>query len=195
MENIILQLQKNLPFMKKVGVTQDPCLDPLRVIKENNSPRTLILLCGVEGCGKTTFAKKYLSEYEVINLDDILHDYLQKHHGPFTQQSNNDLNNIFFNKAINALAKGPTVLDCANHDVPFRVNTLNILKKYYDKVIVFVFNPPFETIQKQIMGQLHLRVRPGLWTDVTQQYEFFQKQLSSGLIALGVDNIYIIPNN
>lgn len=196
MKRIIQQLQEQFPFMEKAGNLHQACTDPLRIISENNQARTLVLLCGVEGCGKTTFAKKYLKDYTIINLDDILSRYLDAHPGqPFTQESGVELNNIFFEEAATALQEGVTVLDCANHDLHFRPHTLSILKPYYDKVIMFVFDPPLATIQKQIKGQLLLRMRPGLWEDVSAQYVLFQKQLKSGLFTLGVDDVYILKLN
>ena len=196
MERIKQQLLVKFPFMKNAGTIHKSCTDPLRIISDNNKARTLILLCGVEGSGKTTFAQNYLKDYNVINLDELLKRYLATHQGqPFTLASNEELNQIFFAQATDSLKQGVTILDCANHDILFRTHTLSILKPYYDKVIMFVFNPTLATIKKRIMGQIILRLRPNLWEDVNNQYRLFQEQLKSGIFALGIDDVYILKQN
>lgn len=193
MGNIREQLSSKFPFMKeKVGRIIDPQYDFTRVVQENNNPRTLLLLCGVEGCGKTTFAKKYLSGYTVINLDDILITYLKTHNFQGTVKENEYLNQLFFNQAVRSLKKGITILDCANHDIVFRAHTLDKLKNHYDKVIVFVFNPRFNTIINRINEQIELRARPNLLEDVSQQFTFFQYQISNHILEMGVDEVHFL---
>ena len=193
MGNIREQLSSKFPFMKeKVGRIIDPLYDFTRVVQENNNPRTLLLLCGVEGCGKTTFAKKYLSGYTVINLDDILITYLKTHNFQGTVKENEYLNQLFFNQAVRSLKKGITILDCANHDIVFRAHTLDKLKDHYDKVIIFVFNPRFNTIIDRINEQIELRARPNLLEDVSQQFAFFQYQINNHILEMGVDEVYFL---
>ena len=196
MDRIKQQLLVQFPFMKEAGKIHKSCTDPLRIIRDNNSARTLILLCGVEGSGKTTFANKYLKDYSVINLDELLHRYLESHRNqPLPRNFEKELDNIFFAQATESLQKGVTILDCANHNISFRAYALNRLKPYYDKVIMFVFNPPFETIKKQIMGQVLLCLRAVLWEDVENQYKVFQEQIKHEMFALGVDDVYMLKQN
>lgn len=193
MGNIRELLLSKFPFMKdKVGRIIRPQQDFMKVLQENQEPGTLILLCGVEGCGKTTFAQKYLSGYTVINLDDILITYLRTHKFKGTAKENDELNEIFFTRATKSLKKGITVLDCANHDIMFRSLTLKKLKDHYKKVIIFVFNPDFNTIFTRIQKQIALRARPGLFQDVRNQYSVFQYQIENHILELGVDEVHFL---
>ena len=196
MKDIREQLSSKFPIMnQKVGRIIQPQEDFLSVLLENNKPRTLILLCGVEGSGKTTFAQKHLGGYTVINLDDILIKYLDTHKFTGSPKQNEELNNIFFTKATQGLEKGVTILDCANHDMLFRGTTLEKLKPYYDKVIVFVFNPDYKTIVGRIQKQIALRMRPNLFQDVATQYSVFQYQITHHILELGVDEVHFLTSS
>ena len=150
-------------------------------------------MIGVQGSGKTTYCKKHFSEYPVINLDEILKEYLARSGKMFSMESNREINLIFFDKLEEALeTEEIAVVDAGSMHPTVRVLILEKLQRRFDKAILIVLNPSKEQIVRQVKGQLDLRARPGLWSDISREYALLQQQIQDHILEMGVDEVYML---
>jgi len=192
MKDIKKQLCQKYPFMEKKGEIYSS-FNKQEVLEKYRNEKLLILMVGVQGSGKTTYCKKNFSEYTIINLDEMLVDYLQKNKGPYTWEVNEKLNQNFLEMIEHRLKhENIVVVDAGSLNMPFRIMELEYLQGKYTKVILIVLNPSKEVIASQIRRQLFLRNRPGLWNDVHEEIEFLKLQLENHYIEMGVDEVYIV---
>lgn len=192
MTDIKTLLCKKYPFMKKKGVTLTS-FSKREILEKYRDEKLLIMMIGVQGSGKTTYCRRNFSGYDVINLDEILAEYLRKNQVQFSMNVNEQVNLIFFERVEKVLKeKGVVIVDTGAVNFDVRIMILDYLQESYTKVILLVLNPPLEEIVEQIKGQIELRARPDLWSDVAEEYAMFQYQISKNFLPLGVDEVYMI---
>lgn len=192
MDDIKEQLRLKYPFLRKTGTVCGK-FDVEKITERKRGEKLLVLMVGVQGSGKTTYCKKHFSEYPVINLDDILIEYLARSTKMFNMESNREINLIFFEKLEEALeTEDIAVVDAGTMHPTVRVLILERLQKKFDKAILIVLNPSKEQIIRQVRGQLDLRARPGLWSDILSEYELLQQQIQDHILEMGADEVYML---
>lgn len=192
-EETKLLLQRQYSFMQKQGIITEG-FDKSTIINKYGNQKLLVVMCGVEGSGKTTFCKNNFAEYRVRNLDDILAEYLSKHtRRKFTSKDIENINLMFFNSLKRDLKQHKiAIADAGANDFLFRVVLLDVLKNDYDKVVLIVLNTPIDQIKRNVMSQIELRARPGLLKDIEMQFEMLQVQINSKDLFMGVDEAYML---
>ncbi len=189
MENIKEQLCLNYPFLKKEGTIIHTSFDVQKALARDRNEKLLIMMAGVQGSGKTTYCKEYFEEYPVVNVDDILREFLNKGGDIFSEE----LDGIFFDMVEENLRKrGIVIVDAGAVNLTFRVKMLEKLQGKFSKSILIVLNPEREQIINQIKGQINLRARPGLWIDVLGEYKLLQDQIEMHILEMGVDEVYMM---
>lgn len=190
MEELKKRLYLEYPFLEKKGKLLFS-FHKRKVIQKNRNEKLLILLVGVQGAGKTTYCNKNFPEYNVINLDEILREYLMQHDVEFSEYVNGEINKIFFERAEKELnEKGIAILDSGAVNISVRVMILDYLREKYTKAILIVLNPPMNTIRAHIKKQIYERARPDLWEDVCTEYDLLQLQIEKEFLEMGVDEVY-----
>ena len=192
MEDIKKQLCEKYPFMKRNGEIYH-YFNKRKVLKKNRNERLLIFMVGVQGAGKTTYCKKNFPEFETVNLDEILREYLEKHSNiPFSMEMDKKIHLIFYDNVKEKLKEGVAIVDAGVVHPAARVEMLQRLQGCYTKVILLVLNPQKQEIVRRITSQMDKRARPGLWEDVEEEYGFMQIQINENMLQMGVDEVYMI---
>ena len=192
MEDIKKQLCEKYPFMKRNGEIYH-YFNKRKVLKKNRNERLLIFMVGVQGAGKTTYCKKNFPEFETVNLDEILREYLEKHSNiPFSMGMDKKIHLIFYDNIKEKLKEGVAIVDAGVVHPAARVEMLQRLQGCYTKVILLVLNPQKQEIVRRITSQMDKRARPGLWEDVEEEYGFMQIQINENMLQMGVDEVYMI---
>lgn len=192
MEDIKKQLSEKYPFMKRNGEIYH-YFNKRKVLKKNRNERLLIFMVGVQGAGKTTYCKKNFPEFETVNLDEILREYLEKHSNiPFSMEMDKKIHLIFYDNIKEKLKEGVAIVDAGVVHPAARVEMLQRLQGCYTKVILLVLNPQKQEIVRRITSQMDKRARPGLWEDVEEEYGFMQIQINENMLQMGVDEVYMI---
>jgi len=192
MEDIKKQLCEKYPFMKRNGEIYH-YFNKRKVLKKNRNEKLLIFMVGVQGAGKTTYCKKNFPEFETLNLDEILREYLEKHSNiPFSMEMDKKIHLIFYDNIKEKLKEGVAIVDAGVVHPAARVEMLQRLQGCYTKVILLVLNPQKQEIVRRITSQMDKRARPGLWEDVEEEYGFMQIQINENMLQMGVDEVYMI---
>lgn len=192
MEDIKKQLCEKYPFMKRNGEIYH-YFNKRKVLKKNRNERLLIFMVGVQGAGKTTYCKKNFPEFETVNLDEILREYLEKHSNiPFSMEMDKKIHLIFYDNIKEKLKEGVAIVDAGVVHPAARVEMLQRLQGCYTKVILLVLNPQKQEIVRRITSQMDKRARPGLWEEVEEEYGFMQIQINESMLQMGVDEVYMI---
>lgn len=188
------QLRLKYPFLNKTGIihTSTP-FDLDNVIQRWRNEKIIILMVGVQGAGKTTYCNEHFSDYSVINMDDIIINYLRTTGEMLSMEVNKKLNMLFFNAVERTLKeRGVAIIDAGAVHMDFRILFLGAMQKKHPKVVLLVLNPLSGKIIQQVKGQLELRARPGLWEDIFNEYELLQHQIQNHILEMGVDEVYML---
>ena len=145
----------------------------------------LIILCGLPGSGKSTYAKKYLENDATILSSDKLRKELFNDE---TNQENNDLVfNTLYARAKDLLASGKNVvIDATNINVFERKRVLDNFKDLnIERICIFI-----DTNIKKCYEQDNTRHR----TVGENVINHFYKILEKPTISEGFDKVQIIKN-
>jgi len=161
--------------------------------------KTLIILCGASGCGKTTFCNKYLKNYgNVINLDDIVEEYLSTDPDvfeAFSVEANARINMEFLKRAKESLRLSTTILDFRSVDPEARWTFLKHLHGSYSESILIVLDVPLKQILSQIEKDMETGIRiplPMMLKDSYEEYLLLQEQLDTNDICIGIDKVFLL---
>lgn len=101
---------------------------------------TLVMLCGVPGCGKSTYAQKLLKmhpEWKYVSRDEVRYEFVSDQAHYFDHEA--DVYKEFCNRISMHLINGDTVIADATHLTKgSRFKLVNSLDITPDKVIVLV---------------------------------------------------------
>lgn len=188
------QLCLRYPFLKKTGIIHIGAeFNIAEMLQRWRGEKVLILMVGVQGSGKTTYCKEHFLEYPVINADEILIDFLEKNKETPFEEVAEKTNIIFLNKVDKALkTMGVAIIDAGAVHINFRVLLLEATHSKYTKVAMIVLNPKEGRIIRQIKKQLNIRARPGLWQDISSEYQLLQDQIKYHILEMGVDEVYML---
>lgn len=102
--------------------------------------KSLVLLIGVSGSGKSTFAKKHFEQYEIISSDEcrgIVSNYVNN---PSATEDAFDLLHYIIEKRLkNHLL---TVIDATNVETNYRLQLIQLAKKYHILPVAIVLELP-----------------------------------------------------
>ena len=106
------------------------------------TPRTLVVLCGVAGSGKSTFAKKFFKRTQIVSSD---HCRAMISDNPANQAVSKHAFDLFYFIIEKRLLVGRlTVADATSLSKETRRQLIEIAKKYGFKVVIIVFDIPLE---------------------------------------------------
>jgi protein phosphatase len=106
------------------------------------TPRTLVVLCGVAGSGKSTFAKKFFKKTQIISSD---HCRAMISDNPANQAVSKHAFDLFYFIIEKRLLVGRlTVADATSLSKETRQKLIEIARKYGFKVVIIVFDIPME---------------------------------------------------
>ena len=105
--------------------------------------RTLLVLSGPAGCGKTTFATERCISTAIVSSDDCRERICDD---PTNQQVNRDAFDLFYYIINKRLFNGRfTVADSTALKAPHRLSLLDIARRHHYKTCLVVFDISFET--------------------------------------------------
>ena len=103
------------------------------------------MMCGIPGCGKSTYAKKLLElhpEWKYVSRDEVRYEYVTDQEHYFDHET--DVYKEFCNRVSMHLINGNTVIADATHiSKGSRAKLYNSLDIKPDEVIVIVMTTPF----------------------------------------------------
>ncbi len=105
-------------------------------------PRTLVVLCGVAGSGKSTFAKKFFKRTQIISPD---HCRAMISDNPANQAVSKHAFDLFYFIIEKRLLVGRlTVADATSLSKETRRQLIEIARKYGFRVVIVIFDIPAE---------------------------------------------------
>lgn len=113
---------------------------------------TLVLICGSQRSGKTTFAKKHFAGKSIITTDEIFDEVVKYHSTALdTMESLTDrTTDIFEERVIQASKESSiTVVDAAPIDFEGRLEMLRRFKGLHTNIILIVLDVKYPTLVKR----------------------------------------------
>lgn len=106
----------------------------------------LVILCGIPGSGKSTYAKELLKlhpEWKYVSRDEVRYEFVSDQEHYFDHET--DVYKEFCNRISMHLINGNTVIADATHiSKASRIKLMNSLDIQPDEVIAVVINTPFQ---------------------------------------------------
>ncbi|MCS7229068.1 MAG: AAA family ATPase [Candidatus Kryptonium sp.] len=129
-------IKKILDILKRKNEKKD------EVFKIRLTPRTLVVLCGVAGSGKSTFAKKFFKRTQVVSSD---HCRAMISDNPANQAVSKHAFDLFYFIIEKRLLVGRlTVADATSLSKETRSQLIEIARKYGFRVVIIIFDIPVE---------------------------------------------------
>ena len=123
---------------------------------------TLVMLCGVPGCGKSTYAQKLLKmhpEWKYVSRDEVRYEFVSDQAHYFDHEA--DVYKEFCNRVSMHLINGDTVIADATHlSKGSRFKLINSLDIKPDKTIIVVIMTSFEECKKRNAQREGIRCVP-----------------------------------
>ncbi|CUS83613.1 Predicted kinase [Candidatus Kryptobacter tengchongensis] len=111
-------------------------------LKIKINPRTLVVLCGVAGSGKSTFAKKFFKRTQIVSSD---HCRALISDNPANQAVSKHAFDLFYFIIEKRLLVGRlTVADATSLSKETRRQLIEIGRKYGFKIAIIIFDIPLE---------------------------------------------------
>jgi protein phosphatase len=160
---------------------------PDEIVKIVKIPElSLVLLVGVAGSGKSTFAKKHFKHTEVISSDEcraLVSD------DPNNQAATKDAFDVLGYIASKRLAAGKLiVIDATNVQQHARRNLLNLAKEFHCLPVAIVINTP----EKICIERNQKRANPAFGDSVIQEQSSQLQDSLKNLKKEGFKEIYVL---
>ena len=111
----------------------------------------LVILCGIPGSGKSTYAKELLKfhpEWKYVSRDEVRYEFVSDQEHYFDHET--DVYKEFCNRISMHLINGDTVIADATHiSKASRIKLMNSLDIQPDEVIAVVMNTPFQVCMER----------------------------------------------
>ncbi|CUT04734.1 AAA family ATPase [Candidatus Chrysopegis kryptomonas] len=129
-------IKKFLSIFKKQTSAKD------ETVEIKITPRTLVVLCGVAGSGKSTFAKKFFKRTQIVSSD---HCRAMISDNPANQAVSKHAFELFYFIIEKRLLVGRlTVADATSLSKETRRQLIEIARKYGFRVVIIIFDIPVE---------------------------------------------------
>ncbi len=118
---------------------------------------TLVLICGSQNSGKTTFTKKHFSGKHIIITDEIFEEVVKNQSTVLDTLESlaRRTTNIFEERVIQASKENSiTVVDAAPIDFEGRAEMLKIFKGLHTNIILIVLDVKYPTLMKRPKKQV-----------------------------------------
>lgn len=161
---------------------------------------SIVLLCGVQNCGKSTWAKKHFSEECIINTDDIFYKILEKYSPKNISLDEAEiLTSLEIKRLIKeSKEKNPyTVVDAVPLESNRRYQWIKDFCNNFENIILITFKINiFEVLSHPRKPKSHLDdkwdiIFPPVDYIIMMNHKLLQ-EIKIGLIALGVNSVYIM---
>ncbi len=161
---------------------------------------TLVLICGSQRSGKTTFAQKHFTPEQVISTDDIFEDVVKSKTSVF-DNFNTILNRTEyeFEKELKYVSRNHsiTVIDAAPVDLEGRVEMIKRFKNLHKSIVLIVLDVKYDTLisrpRKKISEKKKkLGITGANEEDFLYNSLMISTQINKGSISTGTDTTYVL---
>ncbi len=146
---------------------------------------TLVVLCGIAGCGKTTFAARHFARTKIVSSDEcralLCDDATNQSISPHAF----DLLHFIIRKRL--LLRRLTVADATNLKAEDRRVFLTLARRFRFRAALIAFDVPLETCLAR--NAARTRIVPA--DTVIAQYQLFKNTLTE-IEGEGFDSIFIL---
>lgn len=165
------------------------------------SDKSLVLICGMPGSGKSTFAHKYLARFHVIDNDDSVDSVcnqltnhqiaVKKTLNPFAmfkamKELLEKATEIFFKEVHHSLSSNPITFVVGNFtEKKLREDFLKQFEGEYKHKYAIVLDISEQTLKKQVSNPLEFKV-------FLSNLKSFQKQLTNSEDWQMFDVVYVL---
>lgn len=166
-----------------------------------NIPKgSVILLCGVQNCGKSTWSQKHFKKECIINTDDVFYSMLEKYSPKEKSFEEIEIltsmeikRRIDESKKINEY----TVVDAVPIEYEERIAWISDFCKNFKNIILIVF-------KSNILEVLSNPSKPALEVDdkwnitfppqeyIVMRNHSLLQEIKAGLVSIGADFVYIL---
>lgn len=158
---------------------------------------TLVLMCGVQNSGKTTFTRKNFPAKNIICYDEIFFETSRE--STYKYEENCIISDDrAFNKTINLGKAGEiAVYESIYFTNDFRLYIVNKLGKYFSNVIQIVLQPSLDEVLNRppkpvLEEQMRLSLRPPTRAEISIYWQIIQENIDSKTIGYGTNSTYIL---
>lgn len=173
----------------------------MEVIKNPLSIRipkhTLVLMCGVQNSGKTTFTQKNFPISSIVCSDDIFFETSRESAYKYGETCIISDDKIF-NRIINLGKSGETaVYESIAFTNDYRLHVVNMMNKYFSNIIQIVLHPSLDKVLNRppkpvLEEQKRLSLRPPTRAEIAIFWKIIQANIDTRTIGHGTDTTYIL---
>lgn len=166
-----------------------------------NIPKgSIILLCGVQNCGKSTWSKKHFKDECIINTDDVFYSILEKYSPKEkTFEEVESLTSLEIKRLIDESKKKNeyTVVDAVPTEYTERIAWIADFCKDFENIILITFKSNIlEVLSNPRKPPLKLDAKWNI-TFPPQEYIVMSnhallQEIKSGIIAIGAGYTYVL---
>lgn len=163
---------------------------------------SIVLLCGVQNCGKSSWAKKHFSE-NIISTDDIFYEILEQYSPEDISLDEAEiLTSLEIKRLINESKKNNpyTVVDAVPLECNARYQWIKDFCNDFDNIVLITFKISIiEVLSHPCKPKSHLDDKwditfPPVDYIIMMNHKLL-KEIKDGLVALGVDSVYVLKTD
>lgn len=161
---------------------------------------SLVLLCGVQNCGKSTWANKHFPKSNIVSTDDILSDLLKSHSPEKTSFSEIAAlhTEIVRKKVLESQRENSyTVIDAVSTNYQERIPFMMQFAKHFSKVIIICFK--INLLEIISRGLKVASLDDDKWGLTFPDAEYlaylnlnFMQEIQKGVVFFGTDFGYVL---
>lgn len=161
---------------------------------------TLVLICGSQNSGKTTFTKKYFRSRDIVNTDEIFEDLLNNYSSVFdTMKSLVSRTEDIVEERITKSAKenAITVVDAVPIMFEGRMEMINHFKGVHSNILLIVLNVSYSTLKARPKKKIDKKKKKLGITPISDEELLYnslmiKKQIQNGQFGYRVSKAYIL---
>lgn len=161
---------------------------------------TLVLICGSQNSGKTTFTRKHFGDKRTVTTDEIFEEVLKNQASIFDTMETlaRRTTDIFEEKVIQACKESSiTVVDAAPIDFEGRVEMLKHFKGLHANIVLIVLDVKYPTLIKRPKKQVDKKkkqfgITPISDNELLLNSLIIMDQIKKGQFGYKVNKAYIL---
>lgn len=161
---------------------------------------TLVLICGSQSSGKTTFTKKHFATKSIVTTDEIFEDVVENHSSVFdTMDSLAEKTTEIFEKRVIQSSKehSITVVDAAPIEYDGRMEMLRHFRGLHANVILIVLDVKYPTLMARPKKTVNKKKKQFGITPISNEELLYNSliildQVRKGEFGCKVDRAYIL---